>query len=838
MNTLFARLKILAVCGRYSSLGVAVWLAVASSAVFATPLLAQQPRSHIGCVYPAGGQLGTTFEAVIAGQHISDIKEVYVSGKGVQATISEMIAPISGGERSRLLIQLEELLAKKGVVKNDFREWERMRGISKNTKTPATKGDEATSDLEEKQLAEFKKKYAGATWTGEDDSRVAEIRKKLTVGVRKLANPATSELAVVQITIASDAQPGRRELRIATSETLSNPLVFDVGELPEFSKPISKKIAELKSDATKPRTIPRWRTAGKEPIVTLPIVINGQIMPSEKDRYRFQAAKGQRLVIAVNARDLIPYISDAVPGWFQATLGLYDAQGKELAYNDDFRFSPDPVLYYEIPTDGEYVAEIKDAVFRGREDFVYRLTIGEIPYVTSIFPLGGREGTETAVELTGWNLPQARLVVDNSNRTTGVYMLSAPLLKGIFNAVPFAVDALPEHQEKEPNNWPVNAQQVTLPLIINGRIGRPNDVDVFSFAGRAGDEIVAEVYARRLNSPLDSVLRLTDAQGKQLAMNDDHEDKGSGLNTHHADSYLRATLPADGTYYIHLTDMQHQGGPEFAYRLRISAPQPDFELRTVPSSLVVSAPLPDPELRTVPSSLAAQSTTTALLTLYALRKDGYSGEIVISLKDGPEDAILSGGLIPAGEDQVRLTLTVPSNTSREPFPLKLEGRALIGGREVVRSVVPAEDMMQAFEYRHLVPAQELAMVVMGSTVGKNNARQYPLKIVNQETLKIPAGGTAKVELSSPMPLSQVLGRLQLKLSDAPDGIAIQKVLPSRAGMEIVFQSDATKIKPGLKGNLIVTMEGGGTTASRGKKPPPSSRAIATLPAISFEIVER
>ena len=30
---------------------------------------------------------------------------------------------------------------------------------------------------------------------------------------------------------------------------------------------------------------------------------------------------------------------------------------------------------------------------------------------------------------------------------------------------------------------------------------------------------------------------------------------------------------------------------------------------------------------------------------------------------------------------------------------------MIGGREVVRQAVPAEDMMQAFIYHHLVPAK-------------------------------------------------------------------------------------------------------------------------------------
>ena len=49
--------------------------------------------------------------------------------------------------------------------------------------------------------------------------------------------------------------------------------------------------------------------------------------------------------------------------------------------------------------------EIKDSIYRGREDFVYRITVGELPFVTSVFPLGGPAGTPPKVELKGWNLP-------------------------------------------------------------------------------------------------------------------------------------------------------------------------------------------------------------------------------------------------------------------------------------------------------------------------------------------------------------------------------------------------------------------------------------------------
>ena len=38
---------------------------------------------------------------------------------------------------------------------------------------------------------------------------------------------------------------------------------------------------------------------------------------------------------------------------------LYDADGKELAFADDYRFHPDPVLFFKVPKDGLYKFKIK-----------------------------------------------------------------------------------------------------------------------------------------------------------------------------------------------------------------------------------------------------------------------------------------------------------------------------------------------------------------------------------------------------------------------------------------------------------------------------------------------
>ena len=598
-----------------------------------------------------------------------------------------------------------------------------------------------------------------------------------------------------------------------TQYGLSNPILFCVGQLPEFAKLAATGNREILANAGKKfGAQPPSAAAPTEMNITLPAIVNGQIMPGGVDRYRFQARKGQRLVIAVNARGLIPYLPDAVPGWFQAALTLYDAKGRELDYADHYRFHPDPVLYFEVQTNGAYMVEIRDSIYRGREDFVYRISIGETPYITGIFPLGGPAGAQTVVEVSGWNLPAATLT--HTNNEPGIVPLSMRKDERVSNHVPFAVDTLPECVEQEPNDSPAGAQPITLPVIVNGRIDKPGDWDVFRFEGHAGDDIVAEVYARRLDSPLDSVLKLTDASGKQLAFNDDHEDKGAGLDTHYADSYLRLKLPADGTYYLHIGDAQHQGGPEYAYRLRVSPPRPDFALRVVPSSINV------------------RPGTIVPITVYALRQDGFSNNIVLALEDAPAGFALSGGIIPENQDKVRLTLTAGPTAAKDPVSLSLNGGAIIQGHPVVHPAIPAEDMMQAFAYRHLVPAKELDVAMFGRSLGRGGVR-----ILGATPIKIPAGGTAIVRLGTPT--REFSGRFQLELSGPPEGITLQSTGPSVDGAELVLHSDAAKTKPGLKGNLIVNILPGKNqdAAQKGKKQGNQRRGpVGVLPAIPFEVV--
>jgi hypothetical protein len=611
--------------------------------------------------------------------------------------------------------------------------------------------------------------------------------------------------------MAPDAEPGSRQLRLRTPLGVSNPLVFRVGQLPEFLE--KEGNGGVANKITLPATVNGQLVPGSSERYRLQVRQFQQYLPGDVDRYSFHARKGEDLVVAVSARSLIPYLADAVPGWFQATVALFDSAGRELAYDDDFRFDPDPVLHYRISADGEYSIEIKDALFRGRDDFVYRLTIAESPYVTSIFPLGGSAGTRTTVALAGWNLPVSTLAVEADNLGPGIREVAVTSNGLVSNCRPLAVDNLPEVMEKETNDSQTKAQRVALPAIVNGRIDRPGDSDAFSFEGHAGNAIVAEVLARRLDSPLDSVLRLTDASGNQLALNDDHEDKGSGLDTHHADSYIATTFPKDGDYFLYLGDAQHKGGAEYAYRLRIGPPRPGFDLRVVPSSINVAAGA------TVP------------LTVYALRRDGFAGDIAVSLKNAPAGFMLRGGQIPSGKDSVRLTLTVPPGQSGDPAGITVEGRAQIQTQMVNTEAVPADDMMQAFAYRHLVPATDLRVTILA----RPGLRAMP-RPPSEQLISIPAGGSARVRFTLP-PL-RGFENVQFELSEPPEGFSIGESLPTQWGAELVLQCDAAKVRPGLKGNLIVSVSGERAGAPANANPPANRRRLplGILPAIAFEVV--
>ena len=733
-----------------------------------TPGVMAQQRAtvpRVGYVYPAGGQQGATFDVTVGGQFLPTATGARITGQGILATVAGYDRPLTQREVQLLRDRLDEARKK-------------------------LEGDASASRPGLKKQISQLRLVQEAGLTADEIRKLTAFQRSRTDPKQQL-NPQIEEKVTLHVTIAADAAPGERELRLLTPTAATNPLRFEVGALPERRE-------------TEPND--RTQDGGT---ASLPLVLNGQIMPGDVDRYAFRARKGMQVVAAVAARELMPYLADAVPGWFQPVVAIYDPGGRELACADHYLFQPDPVVCCRIPSDGEYILEIRDSLYRGRDDFVYRITLGEVPFVTGLFPLGGRQGAAATVALSGWNLPETSVSV--CAQAAGVTPLGVSAGHQPSNVVPFAVDTLPEILEREPNNGPTQAQRISLPAIVNGRIDRPGDTDVFAFEAGAGSVIIVEVMARRLGSPLDSAIRLTDWRGREIAANDDFDDESAALITHQADSRIQVKLPAAGLYFLALRDAQQKGGPDYAYRLRLSAPAPDFDLRTSPSSL------------------SARAGATIPITVTVFRKDGFDGDITLSLRNGPPGFVLSGGFIPAGVNRIRMTLSAPPFGRPDPFSLTMEGRATIGDRDVVRPVTPAEDMMQAFAYHKLVPAQEWLLTVFGRTGGRAAQPRA------SSLLRLPPGGTIRIPL--PGASSPAAARLQFALDEPPEGITLQHVA-DRNGEAFVFRADSSKVKAGQKGNLIIGLFAAVSTPGAGGKPAGPARLVPVgmLPAIPYEIV--
>lgn len=706
-------------------------------------LLQESPDPRIGYVYPAGGKQGTTVRVFVGGQNFNGVKDIFVSGTGVKAMLFRnlgRIIQINGDERREVMRRLKEI---------------------KEGKTPT----EGTTKLPNHPLLNDLAKLTPV----EMDFFVNEFLKR---DEKRQQNSQIRETVLLEIVIDADAPVGDRELRMKGQLGLTNPMVFQVGSLAETI------------DAT-----PYDENSPPTPVVDAPATLNGQIKPGDVDRFKFRATKGQSLVIQAHARRLIPFIADAVPGWFQAVVKVFDPKGKEIAYADDYRYDPDPVLLFKPAETGEYELEVHDSLYRGREDFVYRIHISEQPFVKSIFPLGAREGAATVATVDGWNLKEKRLALDTKP--------GEPIRQ--IGGVTYHVDPLPDVLEVEPNDQ--NAQAIDLPRIVNGRIGKPGDEDVFRVNGKAGEEIVIEVLARRLLSPLDSLVQLVDSSGRVVAWNDDLERKDGDLRTdmgaitHHADSYLRATYPKDDVYYVRLKDAQGQGGEGYAYRLRLGPPRPDFLVRMTPSTFNLRPGVAFP------------------IDIHVLRFDGFDGEIELALDGAPAGMKIQGAKIPRGTDHIRMTVTV-----RETIAQPTAIRVLANGRPVI----PCEDSMQAFLWRHLVPVRELLAVTAGA------GRAIPPEV--QGTADLVNGSTVEIFVKiDPRGKTQ---ELIFEISGAPKGVTLAKSEMVKDGVKLTFQ--AAEAAVGSGGNLIVAVH-----ADIGNKQNPARKrriAVGVLPAIPYKVV--
>jgi hypothetical protein len=311
----------------------------------------------------------------------------------------------------------------------------------------------------------------------------------------------TRNKLTVEATIAPDAQPGVYTFRVKTPLGTTNLGRFAVGTLPETAE------TEMNDTATSAQE------------VKLPTTVSGVVSkPGDTDSYKFKAEAGQTLVFEV--------VASALGSGLNSTLTLTDVSGKTLATANGFDLRPDALLGHTFRESGEYVIRVSEFdVQQARTgNLSYRLSVGELPYVTSAFPLGLRQGAAGEVNVTGFNLSADRVKVSApaSALWDEAVMTQPSFAKGeSLNALRLGVGRYPELTEQAaPHNSTATAQAVTLPVTVNGRIfdakSSKADEDYYRFAARQGQQIVFEVGAQRFGSPLDSVVEVLDKQGRPV----------------------------------------------------------------------------------------------------------------------------------------------------------------------------------------------------------------------------------------------------------------------------------------------------------------------------------
>lgn len=466
-----------------------------------------------------------------------------------------------------------------------------------------------------------------------------------------------------------------------------------------------------------------------EPDQKIPLdsVISGKITKGDTDTYRFEAAKGDKVIIECWA--------DRIDSSLRAMLELQDGEGKRLAINRGY-FGVDPAITFAIPADGEYIIKLHDLVYGGSDNHFYRLDISTGPRVVFAVPPVIEAGKESEVELFGWNLSMpetqqltsggqgsaglaprvhtlaaegslrsnptaphsqlgkpltfesvsARITPPDSHSPVPVHRLPASHAVDAFGyyfagsdiPVPIAVADAPVTKGQS-NNTPDTAQLLTVPSDVGGQLTASDERDWYAIDARHGEVLYFEAYGQRIASPVDLDLSVFDSTGDlELASFHDelHNIGGLRFPSTHLDPEGRWLAPADGRYLIAIRNLI--GGiaddPRRVYRLSVR--------REVPAvRLVAIAHQP-----ASPAGINLKRGGKTIVDVMAFRRRGWNGSIRVSARN-----LLPGVACPdiwlgPGVSTAPMVLTADQDAGETVAELELEGHFDSGGGETKCSV--------------------------------------------------------------------------------------------------------------------------------------------------------
>jgi hypothetical protein len=243
---------------------------------------------------------------------------------------------------------------------------------------------------------------------------------------------------------------------------------------------------------------------------TLPVSFWGTLeQPGKPVEFSFTGVAGQNLVCDLAAERLG---SKAV----NAMLTLLDERGRVLAVNRGFDGSSDALLVHRLAASGHYTVRVSDLQYMASPEHFFRVSVGELPVVTGVFPLAIPADKQSVIQLAGENLPAGTSVTVKAG---AMGETTVPVDAEKFRArkeFKVLASATPELVESEPNDTPVNATSIQLPGAVNGRLSKATDADLFRFDAKKGQRWVIETMAARRGSPADTKIEVLHTDGRPV----------------------------------------------------------------------------------------------------------------------------------------------------------------------------------------------------------------------------------------------------------------------------------------------------------------------------------
>ncbi len=493
-----------------------------------------------------------------------------------------------------------------------------------------------------------------------------------------------------KVTIDPSTPLGLHDVRLVNKWGVSNPRSFVVGDLNEVVE------KEPNNDVPEAQR------------VELNTTINGAMAaPTDVDYYVFAGKKGQRVVFSC--------LASTIDSRFHAGLEVYDARGRLLAENHNY-LGNDALTDLTLPEDGDYYVRLFQYTHtQGTAEHFYRLSITTAPWIDAIHPAVLEPGKATPVTIYGRNLPggtlDPKVIVQgraleklntmvtaptDQRQPSGVHIgPAAATLEGFTfrlhndtgSSNPFVLTLAkaPVVVDNEANDTPETAQEITLPCEIAGRVEKRRDRDWYTFTAKKGEVYTIEVFSDRLGVGAASLLyiSLSDAKTKQKIYESPEnvpEQMITKFFTHSEDPPLyRFTVPADGKYQLLVASRVREtlAGPRELYRVRITPEQPDFTLVAMP---------PD---NSRPEGVILRQGGCEAFSVVALRKDGFAGEITLSVEGLPGSVTCVPQTLGGTQRIGSLVLCAAPEAAPWIGEIKIVGTAIIQGQKVVREALPA-----------------------------------------------------------------------------------------------------------------------------------------------------